>query len=260
MEFKQQLVNDLSATDGWGNPSLTVTVHETANTSRGANAQAHANLQSRGNSRDASWQYTVDDTQAIQSYDDAVKCWHSSRTVGNRTSVAVEICVNSDGDYVKAVKNAAELVARILKSHAKGTEAVLTHEDWSGKNCPTRLLAGTHGITWNQFIALIQQHLNGAAPVQPAVPVREEVIEMKLWHTITPWGEHVYGYTTVEAGAGPVDVNVYQHLAYTWPAVDLPWNVWQTEISEAWRRKGLDDEAVANKVSEIIETLVPKEA
>ena len=44
-----------------------VTVHETANTNRGANAQARANLQSNGNVRQASWPIQVDDCEVIRS-------------------------------------------------------------------------------------------------------------------------------------------------------------------------------------------------
>lgn len=36
-----------------------IIVHETANSNRGANAGAHGRLQANGNSRDASWHYTV---------------------------------------------------------------------------------------------------------------------------------------------------------------------------------------------------------
>ena len=36
-----------------------ITIHETANTSKGANAETHGRLQANGNSRQASWHYTV---------------------------------------------------------------------------------------------------------------------------------------------------------------------------------------------------------
>lgn len=53
----KSVVNELSY--GSGNRVLHIVIHETANTGRGANAQSHANLQSNGNARSASWHYTV---------------------------------------------------------------------------------------------------------------------------------------------------------------------------------------------------------
>lgn len=46
-------------TYGGTNKKQYITVHQTGNTSKGANAQAHAKLQANGNSRSASWHYTV---------------------------------------------------------------------------------------------------------------------------------------------------------------------------------------------------------
>ena len=46
-------------TYGGTNPCTYIVVHETANTGKGANADAHGRLQANGNSRTASWHYTV---------------------------------------------------------------------------------------------------------------------------------------------------------------------------------------------------------
>jgi len=81
----------------------------------GANAQTHANLQSRGFS--ASWHWQVDDKEAIQSFDHTWRLFHAGdgRGKGNMESIGIESCINSDGDYVQAVKNTAKLVAKIMK-------------------------------------------------------------------------------------------------------------------------------------------------
>src|SRR5690625_7655232 len=91
LKIKKQLVSNLRYTYGHGNKKRYITIHETANTSRGANAQAHANLQSRGFSSSFHWQ--VDDKQAIQSYPHSVSCWHAGdgRGGGNTESIAIEI-------------------------------------------------------------------------------------------------------------------------------------------------------------------------
>ena len=45
--IRKQLIADTSMKFGRSNPKRFLTIHETGNTSRGANAAAHANLQSR---------------------------------------------------------------------------------------------------------------------------------------------------------------------------------------------------------------------
>ena len=87
-----------------------ITIQETANRARGANAAAHARLQARGNSRAASWHWTVDDTEAIQSFPHTARCWHTGDgTRGGYDTIGIEICVNEGGDYAQALRNAAEL-------------------------------------------------------------------------------------------------------------------------------------------------------
>ena len=65
MKVTRQIVKDLSNTYGGGNNNTSITIHETANTNNGADAEAHADLQSNGNSRDASWHYSVDDHSGV---------------------------------------------------------------------------------------------------------------------------------------------------------------------------------------------------
>lgn len=154
--IKQQLVTKTDAPIGRGiNSKKKITIHETANLTAGAGAQAHANLQSRGNSRTASWHYQVDDKIAIQSFSDDTICYHAGSTLGNATSIGIEICVNSDGDFKKAVKNAAELTAILMKRHKLTIDDVVQHNHFSGKNCPTFLRSGSKGINWTDFKKLV---------------------------------------------------------------------------------------------------------
>ena len=136
-----------------------ITIHETANTSRGAGAQAHATLQAKGNSRAASWHWQVDDREAIQSWAHTVRCWHAGDGggLGLTASIAIEVCVNSDGNYLRALANAAELTRMIMRDEGIPASQVVQHNRWSGKNCPAQLRAGTHGMTWAGFTALLTQ-------------------------------------------------------------------------------------------------------
>lgn len=156
MKIKQQLVSSRAKTYGGENGRKYITVHETANTSKGANAQAHANLQSRGFS--SSWHWTVDDKEAIQSFPHTAQCWHAGdgRGNGNLNSIGIEICVNSDGDFKKAVENAAALVRKIMQEENIPLENVVQHNRWSGKNCPRYLRSGEKGVSWNDFLSMVQ--------------------------------------------------------------------------------------------------------
>src|SRR5690625_5554605 len=113
--IRNQLVSSRQRTNSGTNGRRWITIHETANTSRGANAQAHANLQSNGNARNASWHIQVDDTQAIRSFPDTVRCWHAGDGSGhgNMSSIGIEICVNSDGNFTRAKANAAAVVRQL---------------------------------------------------------------------------------------------------------------------------------------------------
>src|SRR5699024_9372002 len=153
--IKQQLVADNTArkvTYGGGNSKKYIVIHETANTNKGANAQAHANLQSNGNSRQASWHYQVDDEQVIQSFSDNAKCWHAGNKRYNEQSIGIEICVNSDGDFKNAVENAIELTKLLMAKYDIPVANVIQHNKASGKDCPRHLRSGDKGITWSQFV------------------------------------------------------------------------------------------------------------
>ena len=148
-----------------------ITIHETANTSKGADADTHGRLQANGNSRQASWHYQVDDKQVVQSFDDKVQCWHAGSTKGNKESIGVEICVNSDSDFKKAVANAAELVKILMKRHSISVSNVVQHHHWSGKNCPTNLRNGSKGINWNDFKAMLSGKTSSATTTsKPSKP------------------------------------------------------------------------------------------
>lgn len=156
-------------THGYGNPCKYITIHQTGNPNVGANAQAHANIQSKLNPRQASWHYSVDDKEIIQSFEDSVKCWHATdgKGPGNTTSISIEICINSDGDYVKAVKNAAELTKYLMDKHGLSIDKIKQHHDWYPKDCPAQLRAGYKGITWSDFLRMVQGEKVSVKPSKP---------------------------------------------------------------------------------------------
>jgi len=170
MKVTRQIVGNLDNTYGDGNGRDYITIHETANTNSGADAEAHADLQSGGNSRDASWHYSIDDHSAYQSYEDTIQCWHAGdgQGNGNLNSIAIEICVNKDGNFAQAVSNAASLTADLLAKYSLGVDRVVQHNKWSGKNCPTYLRNGSKGITWADFLDMVRDGGGGTMPNPPA--------------------------------------------------------------------------------------------
>ena len=132
-----------------------ITIHETGNTNKGANALNHAKYINNGSS--VTWHYTVDSEQVIQHYDDDIQCWHSGdgRGEGNLNSIGVEMCVNSDGDFNKTILNTIELVKHLMNKHNIPIENVVQHNKWSGKDCPSNIRSGKP-ISWGGFINMIK--------------------------------------------------------------------------------------------------------
>ena len=155
---------------GYGNKKNFLTIHQTGNTGKGANAQMHANLQSRVYG--ASWHWQVDDKEAIQSFEHTYRCWHASdgRGDGNSNSIAIEGCINSDGNYIQSVKNMAELAAKILKDEGIPIENMRQHHDFdtkNRKNCPAQIRAGKDGINWNKFVQMVKDNMKGTVVREP---------------------------------------------------------------------------------------------
>ena len=139
-----------------------ITIHDTANTQVGADARAHANYvkSAAAAAIPASWHFTVDDKVIYQHLPLDENGWHAgdgTNGVGNRQSIGIEICENRDGNRAQAEKNAAWLVAKLLKDHGLSIDRVRQHYDWSGKNCP-RVLRGRKG-GWQGFLAAVESHL-----------------------------------------------------------------------------------------------------
>lgn len=143
-----------------------ITIHETANPTVGADAVMHGrwllNLAASGAS-EPSWHYTVDDHQIVQHLPEDRAGWHAGDGVngtGNRQSIGIELCVNSDGDTQLTRANAAWLVRGLMARHGIPVERVVQHNHWSGKDCPTQLRRDG----WAAFVASL------SAPPDPPKP------------------------------------------------------------------------------------------
>lgn len=159
MKITKNLTNNNNHFNGV-NPCKYITVHDTANKRKGANALMHARYINNGSK--VTWHYTVDDTQVVQHYINSRQCWHAGdgKGAGNTQSIGIEMCVNSDGNFRITVDKTAELVAHLMLKHNIPIERVVQHNHWSGKNCPTSLRQNVYGITWNDFINKVKSQLN----------------------------------------------------------------------------------------------------
>ncbi len=176
VEIKQQLIpmDKRKATYGIGNPVKKMVVHQTGNTSKGANAQVHADLQSRGFG--ASWHIQSDDKEVIQSWPFTYRLWHASTgqssNGGNMVGIGWEICINSDGNYLKSLEVAAKGIAKVMKQEGIPMNQLTTHnaEDPKNKYCPAQILAGKDGVNWTAFKAMVQKAYDGKPVSQPSKP------------------------------------------------------------------------------------------
>ncbi len=139
-----------------------ITIHNTANSSRGANAEMPSRYQHNGSGgRQTSWHYSVDDKEIWQTLEDNQQGWHTGTSKGNAESIGIEICENSEGDFEKAVSNAQELIKSLMNKHNIPLNRVVTHKYWSGKNCPRLLLN-----RWSSFVKGID--VRGGSISKPA--------------------------------------------------------------------------------------------
>lgn len=138
-----------------------ITVHNTYNDATAENEVAYMIR----NNNEVSFHIAVDDKEAVQGIPLERNAWHTGdgNGNGNRKSIGVEICYSlSGGDrYYKAEDNAVDVVRQIMSMYNIPIENVRTHQSWSGKYCPHRMLAEGR---WNSFIQKVK---SGNAPTPP---------------------------------------------------------------------------------------------
>lgn len=129
-------------------------IHDTGNPNKGAGANNHY-LYFNGGNRNASAHYFVDDKEILQLVEDSNTAWHvgdgkNLYGINNSNSIGIEICVNSDGDYKKAVEKTIELTSYLMDKHNIPLNKVVRHYDASRKMCP-RSMSDNNWKAWNEF-------------------------------------------------------------------------------------------------------------
>lgn len=147
-------------------PIKYIVIHDTANKSKGADADAHFKYFNSGN-RNSSADFFVDDVKILQ-VNDYMKyyTWQVGDGKGkygitNQNSVGIEICVNADGNYSKAFENAVGLTKYLMKELSIPADCVVRHYDASRKNCPASM-SGGNWEKWEQFKNCIREETMGS--------------------------------------------------------------------------------------------------
>lgn len=132
-----------------------IVIHDTGNTKVGANAYSHYKYFNSGD-RSSSADFFVDDKQ-ILCVNDYRKyyTWHCGDGKGkygitNSNSIGIEICINSDGNRQRAIKNTLVLTKELMSELCIPIERVVRHYDASHKNCPSTM-SKDNWKEWHEF-------------------------------------------------------------------------------------------------------------
>lgn len=131
-----------------------IVIHDTANTKKGANAQAHFNFFNNGD-RQSSAHYFVDDSQILRIIKDENRSWAVGDGGGkygitNDNSINIEICINSDGDFNKTYINLLNITRYLVDKYKIPMDNVVRHFDASRKICPN-IWKDNNWEKWHKF-------------------------------------------------------------------------------------------------------------
>ena len=142
-----------------------LTIHETDNWSKTADAQAHNTWLHTTSDSPNSWHYTVDDHCIYHHLPDNEAAWNAGdgRTPGggNMNGIGIEMCVNEGSNYEQTLRNTAMLCAELLHNYGLNTEDIRLHADFMEKLCPRRLISDGRVEEFLQMVrddlALVEQ-------------------------------------------------------------------------------------------------------
>ncbi len=126
-----------------------ITVHNTGNA--GATGKQNADYAVNQNEY-KSWHFTVGNNEVYQHLPITESGWHcgdGENGTGNRNSIGIEIA-----EVYGADRTAIKFVAELIKATGISIDKVVSHKNWSGKNCPRLILPH-----WDSFIEDIKAEL-----------------------------------------------------------------------------------------------------
>lgn len=151
------------------NPCNYITIHDTGNYDKGADAYRHSEYLKNPSTKE-SWHYTVDDREIYQHLPDSESAYHAGDGAGkgNRQSIGIEICVNSDGNLYAAADRAALLTAYLMEKHGIPIGNVVQHNHWYNKDCPHTIRSGVP-CTWQEFLKKAEEYMKREITAEEAV-------------------------------------------------------------------------------------------
>jgi hypothetical protein len=161
-----------------------VTVHETGNSRNGANAEMHrVFVRDGGGAENVSFHLVVDDREAIQllpfneiGFHAGDGCDSRDADLGCFDSIAIETCVNADGNWERTKRNLVLLIAKLIRENPSlSADRIRQHNRWSGKDCPQRI---RREGTWDALITQVKQELAMPGPGPDPVP---EFVGLPAW-------------------------------------------------------------------------------
>lgn len=134
-----------------------ICIHSTGNPSSTA-ANERAWLDNPSNTRQASWNYCIDEKQCIEAIPPGEEAW--AQQSGNKSCISVEIC--ESGNRTATVERAAEFAAQLLKERGWGIDKLKRHHDfYSSKYCPAIFYKNGSWALWEDFKKKVDGYLKG---------------------------------------------------------------------------------------------------
>ncbi|CAM3728737.1 N-acetylmuramoyl-L-alanine amidase [Mesobacillus zeae] len=137
-----------------------ITIHNTYNDASAENEVKYMT----SNNNEVSFHFAIDDKEVVQGIPLNRNAWAAGdgNGPGNRKSIHIEICYSKSGGtrYYQAEGLTVQFVAQLLKERGWGVERVKKHQDWSGKNCPHRILAEGRWDSFKNAVAIELKKLN----------------------------------------------------------------------------------------------------
>lgn len=160
MEINEKLVK-YNFSSRKGTSIKYIVIHDTGNTSKGADANAHFSFFNSAD-RQSSAHYFVDDTQVLRIIKDSDKAWHCGDGNGkygitNENSLGIEICINMNGNFNIAFDKTAELTSFLMKKYNITLENVVRHYDASRKICPNSM-SKNNWMLWDDFLTKVNRY------------------------------------------------------------------------------------------------------
>ena len=184
MDINREYISTKNTYPGKNAP-MYIVIHETDNFKNGSGAKKHAEAQYHGHLSQMSAHYYCGDDGVYQAAAHEDGTWsigkdygggHSVKDASNINTINVEICVNEDGDYVKARANAIALVRELMSATGIPAERVIRHFDAKGKYCPRKMM-DTPSL-WEDFKKQISQ--SAAVEQKDDTPTASKMYRVRL--------------------------------------------------------------------------------